>query len=210
MVMKICVVRLPSPCLPARLAIAKDQAGQPPAEMNHQSRNVIAHQPHPGLHGRCSRPPSPSTGEGNELPSPPRRTRQRERAGREKASAARLTAACGRFRKGVAPRVVVKAKPESTRKQKGNRNVIPIKHLDHFAPERRSGLTDKRRLPLRTESEGGTARSHKLAGNSIFSSHFIFCIYGVNFGQKLSLYKMNPSISQKTNEWLWTLFVTFL
>ncbi len=40
---------------------------------------------------------------------------------------------------GVAPRVVVKTKPESVRKQKGNRNVIPIKDLDHFSPERRSG-----------------------------------------------------------------------
>ncbi len=48
---------------------------------------------------------------------------------------------------GVAPGVVVKTKPESTRKQKGNRNVIPIKDLDHFSPERRSGAADQRRFP---------------------------------------------------------------
>ncbi len=49
---------------------------------------------------------------------------------------------------GVAPRVVVKTKPESVRKQKGNRNVIPVKDLDHFSPEYRSGAVDERRFRL--------------------------------------------------------------
>ncbi len=56
---------------------------------------------------------------------------------------------CG-IPEGVAPRVVVKTKPESIRKQEGNRNVIPIKDLEHFSPERRSGVADERRLPLRS------------------------------------------------------------
>ncbi len=39
---------------------------------------------------------------------------------------------------GVAPRVVVRTKPESIRKQKRNRNVITIKDLDPF--RRSAGL----------------------------------------------------------------------
>ncbi len=178
--------------------------------MNDQSRNLVAHQPHPGLRGRCSRPPSPSTGEGNEFPSPPRRRDTKKGQKEKKGICCSATAVprCG-IPEGVAPRVVVKTKPESTRKQNSNRNVIPIKDLDYFSPEHRSAVTDQRRLPLRTEIEAGTVRSHKLAGNSIFRRHSIFCINGVNYGQKLSLYKMNSPISQKTNEWPLAIFVTF-
>ncbi len=62
---------------------------------------------------------------------------------------------------GVAPRVIVKTKPESTRKQKCNRNVIPIKDLDPFSPERRSGAADQRRFPpLRGAFRRATPRSN--------------------------------------------------
>ncbi len=53
---------------PPRLAIGEAREASHPQKMNNQSRNPIAHQSHPGFDGRCSRPPSPSTGEGNELP----------------------------------------------------------------------------------------------------------------------------------------------
>ncbi len=81
--MQVRVVRQPDRCLSRPVSHRKGQGGQSPAEMNHQSGNLIAHQSHPGLHDRCSRPPSPSTGEGNELPSPPRR-RDTEKGGKRK------------------------------------------------------------------------------------------------------------------------------
>ncbi len=173
--MTISVASQPWPLPRHPVSHRKGQEGQPPAEMNDQSRNLIAHQPHPGLHSRCSRPHRQARVKGMNSP--------RHRGGETPRKGPLLGYCSPAMRgvpEGVAPQVVVKTKPESTRKQKGNRNVIPIKDLDHFWPERRSAVTDQRRLALRTEIEAATARSHKLAGNSIFRSHSIFCIHRAN------------------------------